>query len=83
MSFTVVGGADILTPVCLSTMRRSLLLFLERRFVPDLEKVGTAFSSSESDEGGLGMDSWLEELGRRTGRLGMENGIVVKDDDDS
>ena len=61
-------------------MRRFLL---RMRFAPALVEARTTSSSSESDVGGIGKDSELEELGRRTGRLGMENGIRVVDDDDS
>jgi len=64
-------------------MRQCLLLLLVKRFAPVLGKAGTTSSSSESDVGVLGKDSELEELGRRTGRLGMENGIAVGGDDDS
>lgn len=77
------GEAEILTPVGLRTMRQFLLLFLKRRFSPDLGEIRTTSSSSESDVGVFGKDSELDELGRRTGRLGMENGIAIGGDDDS
>lgn len=65
-------------------MRRFPLLLLKIRFWPDLRlEVCTTSSSSESDVDVLGKASELDELGRRTGRLGMENGIAVRDDDDS
>jgi len=60
-----------------------LLLFLEMRFTPDLKEVCTTSSSSESDVDVLWTDSELAELAMSTGRLGMENGIAVSDDDDS
>ena len=64
-------------------MRQFPILLLEIRFTPDLKEVCTRSSSSESDDGVLGTASGLDELVRRTGRLGMENGIAVSDDDDS
>lgn len=59
------------------------LSLLEIRFTSDLKVVCTRSSSSESDDGVFETVSELGELARRTGRLGMENGIAVSDDDDS
>ena len=64
-------------------MRQFPLLLLDLRFTPDLEEVCIRSSISESDVGVLGTPSGIDDLGRRTGRLGMENGIAVSDDDDS
>lgn len=63
-------------------MRQFPLLLLEIRFTADLMEVCTRSSNSESDEGEFTV-SELDELARRSGRLGMENGIAVGDDDDS
>ena len=64
-------------------MRQFPSLLLEIRFTPDLKEVCTRSSTSESDVGVLRTASELDELARRTGRLGMVKGIAVSDDDDS
>ena len=62
-------------------MRQFPLLLLEIRFTLDLREARTS-SSSASDVCVFGKASELDELGRRTGRLGIENGIAGDDDDD-